>query len=81
MARAVEKTLKFCLQVAKLLLKQDRSVVDIVDSDGRSCLHWSAKTETSKCLEVLLKVASEALVNCQDHEQARVVIPYSAPFN
>ena len=57
-----------------MLLKHDKSVIDISDAEGRTCLHWSAKAESSKCMEVLLKVASDQLVNAQDHEQVGMSI-------
>jgi ankyrin repeat protein len=55
-------------QVAKVLLKHDKTVIEMRDNEGRTCLHWSAKTETTKCLELLLKSAPPGLVNIQDHE-------------
>jgi hypothetical protein len=61
-------------QVAKVLLKHDKSVIELRDNEGRSCLHWSAKTETTKCIELLLKNAPPMLVNVQDHENVRSVL-------
>ena len=52
-----------------MLLKHERSVLDITDAEGRTCLHWAAKADSVRCIELLLKVASERFVNQQDFEQ------------
>eukprot|EP00047_Mylnosiga_fluctuans_P022700 m.124605 g.124605 ORF g.124605 m.124605 type:complete len:1235 (-) comp9354_c0_seq1:147-3851(-) len=54
--------------ILRALVKHDRSLVELADPDGRTCLHWSTKHETTKCLDLLLKVTGPDVVNAQDNE-------------
>jgi ankyrin repeat protein len=40
----------------RLLLRADRSLLGLLDPDGRSAVHWASKNPSPKCLDVLLKV-------------------------
>lgn len=57
------------VEVVRLLLKHDTSLVELPDPDGRTALHWSTKHESTKCLDLLLRVATPGIINAQDNEQ------------
>ena len=55
--------------VLKVLLKTDPLLADARDPEGRTPLHWATKHQSSKCLDVLLKVCGTEVIRVQDHEQ------------
>lgn len=55
--------------VLKVLLRTDRQLALDSDPEGRTAIHWSTKHQTTKCLDMLLKVCPPAIINVQDNEQ------------
>ncbi len=57
------------VEVVRVLIRHDKSLVELADPDGRTCLHWSTKHENTKCMDMLLKVTSPEVINAHDSEQ------------
>lgn len=55
--------------VLKVLLRADRQLALDSDPEGRTAIHWATKHQTTKCLDMLLKVCPPAIINVQDNEQ------------
>ena len=56
-------------EVVRVLIKHDRSLVQLADPDGRTAIHWSTKHESTRCLDLLLRAADAEVINAQDGEQ------------
>lgn len=53
-----------------MLLKADHSLLEMVDPEGRTALHWSTKHPNLRCLEVLIKGTRKNILDHVDAEHA-----------
>ena len=58
------------LEVMRVLIKQDKRVLDFVDPDGRTALHWATKPDTPDCLRLVTKHCLKDLVTFQDKDDS-----------
>jgi hypothetical protein len=58
-------------EVLRVLLRADRELGMASDPEGRTAIHWTTKHQSTKCLDLMLKVCPPSIINVQDSEKVR----------
>jgi len=56
-------------EVLRVLLRADRELAMSSDPEGRTVIHWTTKHQSTKCLDLMLKVCPPSIINVQDSEK------------
>lgn len=57
-------------EVLKVLIKQDKRVLDFTDPEGRTALHWATKPDNVDCLRLVAKHCPKELITMQDKDDS-----------
>ena len=57
-------------EVLKVLIKQDKRVLDFTDPEGRTALHWATKPDNVDCIRLVAKHCPKELVTIQDKDDS-----------
>ena len=60
--------------VLKVLIKQDKRVLEFVDPEGRTALHWATKPDNVDCIRLIAKHSPKDLVMMQDKDDSNALM-------